>query len=251
MRSVNRRGLVDHVLEPATRGIWSCAARGPRSGARALLALCLALLLPVGLIGCSSPDPAPSRYAYPEPPSPTEALAGAPSWVTRGCRSHWTDDEERRTVVCGVGSAGPNKNRVAARETAVARARSAVARSVQVTIESLVRLEDSGETDDGELRSIVHQLTSASLPGCQVESVWRSSSGEVHALVSLEVARVQQSMRKARSLPAPAREDLARRAADAFAALDAQMDAAYPGGAADSGQGAEPNGGVSVTADGD
>ncbi len=74
---------------------------------------------------------------------------------------------------------------------------------------------------DGELRSIVHQLSSASLPGCQLEAVWHAGSGEVHALVSLQVARIQESLRSTQSLSPLAREDLARRAADAFAAMNA------------------------------
>ena len=122
-------------------------------------------------------------------------------------------------MLCGVGSAPSGRNPIAARETAVARARSAIARSVQVTIENLVRLEDGGASGaEGELESIVHQLTSASLPACRVESVWQSPSGEIHALVSLRVDRVQASVRSSRALTPAAREALARRAADAFAA---------------------------------
>jgi hypothetical protein len=120
-----------------------------------------------------------------------------------------------------VGSASASRNRVAARETAIARARSVIARSVEVTIESLVRLEESEATgDEGRLETIVHQLTSASLPSCEVVSVWRSQSGEVHALVALSVATVQRSVRETESMPPESREDLARRAAEACAALD-------------------------------
>jgi hypothetical protein len=145
--------------------------------------------------------------------------------VTQGCRAHWTDEEERRNVVCGVGSAPPNRNRIAARETAEARARAAIARSIEVTIESLVRLEDrNGSATDGDLRSIVHQLSSASLPGCQLETVWRSNTGSTHALVSLQVSLVQETVRNVHSLTPSEREDLARRAADAFAAMDTAFD---------------------------
>jgi hypothetical protein len=86
-------------------------------------------------------------------------------------------------------------------------------------------LEDrEGSSSDGNLRSIVHQLSSASLPGCQVESVWRSNTGTTYALVSLQVEKVQRTVRSARSLSPAAREDLARRAADAFAQMEAQLD---------------------------
>jgi len=177
-----------------------------------ILALVIACIVGI-VIGCASPTAIP-----PEP----DPLADAPDWVTRGCRVHWQDEEAGSRVVCGIGSAGPNRNLLAARETAVARARSAIARSIEVTIESLVRLDSSNDAaDDGALRSIVHQLTSTSLPACRVESVWKAGNGEVFALVSLRVARLQQSLRKNRTLSPAAREDLAQRAAIAFAAMNA------------------------------
>ena len=152
----------------------------------------------------------------------TEPLAEAPGWVTRGCRVYWQDQNIEANAVCGIGTAGPDRNPLAARETAIARARSAIARSIEVTIESLVRVETTRDVaNDGDLRSIIHQLTSTSLPASRVESVWTAGSGEVFALVSLRVAKVQQSLRQSHKLLPAAREELAQRAADAFAELDA------------------------------
>jgi hypothetical protein len=170
-------------------------------------------------IACAAPGGSVDRSNDRSSRERTPDLEGAPVWVTRGCRAHWEDEAVRRAVVCGVGSAPAHRDRVAARETAVARARSAIARSVEVTIESVVRLEDGGAAgDEGRLASIVHQLSSASLPGCELVSVWQSRTGEIHALVSLPVARVQQSLRETDSLPRDAREAIARQAAEAFAA---------------------------------
>ena len=186
---------------------------------------CAILLIGVFVwaVGCaSSGEPAAegSRQL-----SVTESLADAPAWVTEGCRAYWTNAEKRRKVVCGLGSAPSMRDRVAARETAIARARTSVARSLEVTIESLVRLEERGDSDP-QLETIVHQLSSTSLRGLQLESVWRSPRDEVHALVSLDLDRVQKTVRSSRALTASAREDLARRAAEAFAALDAAYAAA-------------------------
>ncbi len=173
-------------------------------------------------LGCASPAAAPDNK---------DPLAEAPDWVTKGCRVHWQDQADEVKVVCGIGSAGPNRNPLAARETAITRARSAIARSIEVTIESLVRLESGRDaSNDGVLRSIVHQLTSTSLPACRVESVWRAQSGEVFALVSLRVAKLQQSLRQNRTLSPAAREDLAQRAAHAFAAMNAALDAGSDSG---------------------
>jgi hypothetical protein len=183
---------------------------------RLVAVVCLTLLISVS--GCSS-TPKSTRSGS---PSAGDVLAKAPSWVTRGCRAYWPRVETRRQVVCGIGSAPADRNRVAARETAIARARAALARSLHVTIESLVRLSDQGD-DEGELATIVHQLSSTSLRGVRVESEWRSETGEIHALVSLGLDQVRHTVRNTRTLSPSEREDLAERAADAFA----QMDAAF------------------------
>ncbi len=181
----------------------------------------IALLL-ASILGCSSPPPSASPYATParEPAS----LEDAPTWLLSGCRAHWSDPARARRIVCGVGSAPAHRNRVAARETAIARGRAEIARSLEVTIESLVRLVDRSG-DDGDLDTIVHQLSSTSMRGIQLEEVWRAASGETYALVSLDVARIEESVRDTPRLRPAERESLAARAAAAFAALEAESEA--------------------------
>jgi hypothetical protein len=147
--------------------------------------------------------------------------------VTRGCRSQPKEDSDAGKVICGVGSAKARRNRVAARETAIARARAAMARGLQVSIESLVRLEDSSRNADdpkSELRTIVQQLSSTSLPASRVVATWSAPSGTVHALVSLEVAKVQQAMRRAPGISIQMREELARRVGEALAISEGRFD---------------------------
>lgn len=181
-----------------------------------------ACILGLVALGCAGATPNPADR--PAAVSPSEALADAPNWLRRGCRAHWPNRNEGSQIVCGIGSAPSNRNLVAARETAIARARADIARSLEVTIESLVRLDDQ-TGQEAELETIVHQLASASLRGIQLEEVWRSPSGEVHAMVSLDVDRVRDSVRSQPTLSLAARESLAERAADAFAELDAAFDA--------------------------
>jgi hypothetical protein len=193
-------------------------ATRPSGGPRTFPLLAGACLV----LGCASA----STQATP-PAAEAKAAAqldDAPAWVVRGCRAYWMDPEQRRRTVCGVGSAPPHRNRVAARDTAIARARAELARSLRVTIESVVRLEDAGK-GGGALETIVHQLASASLRGVQLEAVWSQQSGETHALVSLDVDRVRESVRSSRALEPVQRQDLAERAAAAFAALDAAFEA--------------------------
>jgi len=172
-------------------------------------------------LACASAGPSESET--PPSRSVSEILADAPHWVTSGCRTYWSDPEKRRQIVCGIGSAASNRNRVAARQTAIARARSAVSRSLEVTIESFLRLDEKGKSG-ANLDTIVHQLSSTSLRGVQLESVWQAETGEVHALVSLDLDRLQKTVRSSPSLSPAAREDLSLRAADAFAALDAAFE---------------------------
>lgn len=174
--------------------------------------------------GCAtSPEQSTSNSRQRTRP-PEESFAEAPTWVSGDCRAFWEKTDDRRRLVCGVGSAPANRNRVRARETAIARARSEIARSLQVTIENIVRLEDH-EDGSSDFDSIVDQLSSASLRGCRTERVWRSASGEYHALVSLDVTRVQGSVRGAQKLPPATRESIAKRAEDAFAEMDAAFEA--------------------------
>ena len=182
-----------------------------------------ALLLVASSLGCAS-TPAPSSpYATPTPTS--ASLEDAPAWLVGSCRAHWADLERARRIVCGVGSAPAHRNRVAARETAIARGRAEIVRSLEVKIESLVRLVDRGGEDD-ELDAIVHQLSSTSMRGIHLEEVWRAESGETYALVSLDVARIEETVRDSPRLRPPERESLAERAAAAFAAFDENAAAA-------------------------
>ncbi len=183
--------------------------------------------------GCAS-NAATSRSPYASPPPREASLDRAPGWLVRGCRAWFADPARDERVVCGIGSAPAYRDRVAARETAIARGRAEIARSLEVTIESLVRLTERGANDvdvedgveDGELESIVHQLSSTSMRGLQVTDVWRADTGETYALVALDVELIAQTVRDHPRLAANAPDDLAARAAAAFAAYDRQRAAA-------------------------
>ena len=114
--------------------------------------------------GCASNEATP-RSPYASPPPREASLDRAPGWLVRGCRGWFADPAGGERVVCGIGSAPAYRDRVAARETAIARGRAEIARSLEVTIESLVRLTERGtnDVDDDELESIIHQLSSTSM----------------------------------------------------------------------------------------
>ena len=160
-------------------------------------------------------------------PLTVDPLEGAPEWVKRGCRSHAAaeaslrGDRPHRKVICGVGSARTIGNPIAAERTAIARARTAIARNIEVTIESLVRIKGDGRRESNDdWHSIIQQFTSTALPACQLDATWQSSDGEFFALVSLAVARVQESLRQtprlSPGLSQSERDDLVERAGVAF-----------------------------------
>ncbi len=164
--------MADHG---ATRPLRRIATRRIRR------ALACAVALSTSLVGC-----APSTTTR-DGELDEQEWRDAPVWLTQGCPAYWSTPSEREGVVCGVGSAAAGRDRVAARDTAIARARDAVARSVEVRVESFVRVEtSSGATDEESVEAVVHQLTSTLLPACRVVEVWRAPSGSVHALVALD-----------------------------------------------------------------
>ena len=177
-------------------------------------------------IGCSTPPPAATSRGYTRPQFDVGAeFADAPIWVTRGCRRYWTDPEAALHVVCGLGSAPPARNRRRVRETAVARARSEITRSLAVTIEDMIKqVDDSAKGGLGDVESLSRSLAEASLPASEVKAMWEAPSGSVHALVVLTLAQFESSIRESEStqLPTELRAVLAERAVGAFAELDAE-----------------------------
>ena len=181
-----------------------------------IVAIGLGFTLVSGL-GCASAPKPTSRYATPA--AKTASLAEAPEWLLSGCRAHWSDPTRARHILCGVGSAPAHRDHFAARETAITRGRAEIARSLEVTIESLVRLEDRAGTDCG-VDAIVHQLSNTSMRGVQLEQIWRDESGQTYALVSLDVTRTEETVRDTSRLQPATRASLAAHAAAAFAALE-------------------------------
>ena len=81
-------------------------------------------LAAVAALGCAS-------TLEPAEVHPDE-FAGAPEWVTNDC-SEFVDDDE----LCGVGSMNGSRNVALARTTAIARARTEIARTLGVRVNSL------------------------------------------------------------------------------------------------------------------
>jgi hypothetical protein len=184
-----------------------------------LTAIAVGILL--GGMGCSTARPATERPHF----DASKELTNAPDWVVGGCRSHWEGTAQAGRVICATGSAPPNRNHSRARETAIARARTEIVRSLEVTIESIFAHLDDGSTGGrGQLLDITQQLAMASLPRCSVEAMWTSPNGTLHALVALTQTNFEASMRDAPRIAEPVRQAALEGAAAAFAELDEESE---------------------------
>ncbi|WP_373047973.1 LPP20 family lipoprotein [Vulgatibacter sp.] len=189
----------------------------------ALLGIVAALV--VGGAACSSTPEPPGNHVRDE-------LAGAPDWVRKGCVAFWDDEDDRK--ICGVGSAGGTRNAGLARSGAVARARTEIARTLQVQVESMLKDyqatttggQDFGNAaaDDQHLVDVGRQITDMTLSGTEMIDSWISDSGTFYAIVALDTERFKDAVSKMQNLSDSVRRAVIERADEAFRDLDEQLD---------------------------
>jgi hypothetical protein len=153
---------------------------------------CLSALL---ALACAD---APGRST----PGAPDRLSGAPDWVRRGCSAL---DSDRR-ILCGLGSMGSSRNLTLARSTAIGRARTELARTLQVRVEAMLKdyqSSTSGGSDFGNTANDEHhvvdvsrQITRVSISGSELAETWIGSDGTLHALVIMDAGRFIASVEK-------------------------------------------------------
>ncbi len=159
--------------------------------------------------------------------------AGAPDWVTRGCRAFWSGQDSTEKL-CGVGSMGGTNNIGLARTTAEGRARTALARTLNTRVQAMLRDYQSTATgggqfgeaasDDQWVEDISRQVTDVSLTGTEVIDTWISSSGTFYSLIAIDLASFKDAVGKLDALNEEVRAALEARAKQAFAELDDALD---------------------------
>lgn len=191
---------------------------------RVVIPSCLVIGLWLGS-GCAS---------TPEPPGNLvrDELSGAPDWVKKGCGSYWDDEDDKR--ICGVGSVGGTRNTGLARSGAMARARTEIARSLQVQIESMLKDYQATTTggegfgtaaaDDQHVVDVGRQITDLSLAGTEMVDTWISDSGTYYVLVSLDSKKFKDAVSKMDQLSESVRQAVMQRADQAFEELDREID---------------------------
>lgn len=175
----------------------------------------LAAAIVAPLMGCASSG---------QPVAGTAMPRGAPDWVRR--ESGAFNDGER--VFYGVGSASGIADASLRRETATARARAAVAQSVQAQMQALVEsyqssIGDTRQSEAGQsIEATLRQYTDQSLTGVRIVNYWEDPrSMTLFALARLDLAQVAETIERAGQLDARVREFIRANAQRAFDRMDA------------------------------
>jgi hypothetical protein len=113
-----------------------------------------------------------------------------------------------------------------ARETAISRARTEVARSLQTRVEAMLadytgasaEIRRKRTNADQQIVDVSRQITRVSVSGIEVRRTWIADNGTVFVLVSLDVDRFRSSVRHMTDLSAHMRRAIDQRAESAFAA---------------------------------
>jgi len=155
-------------------------------------------------------------------------LAGAPEWVLQGCSAYWGDDEGAR--ICGVGSVAGTRNISLARTAAIGRARTEIARSLQVKVKSMLKDYSatttggeefgSGANDEQYIEDVSKQITQITLSGTTLQDTWVGPDGTLYTLVALDVENFQDSLDQMTSLSESIRKAVKERADASFRELD-------------------------------
>jgi hypothetical protein len=160
-------------------------------------------------------------------------MVGAPKWVQMGCGAFFG---EKKKVLCGVGAIGGMTNPGLARSAAEGRARSEIARSLQVRVKAMLNdyqaatQGGAGNKLDNEqhVEDVSRQITNMTLSGTRLQDSWISNPGTFYALVVLDVDAFRDQLKNMNQLDEQVRDAIVQRAERKFEELDAQTEGALP-----------------------
>jgi hypothetical protein len=157
---------------------------------------------------------------------------GAPDWVTKGCGTYYK--AKGTPMICGVGSVGGSRNPSIMRSTAEGRARTELARSLQVKVKAMLKDyqatttggQDFGTSaaDEQHVVDVSKQITDMTLSGTELVDTWVSPNGTFYALVTMDVEKFKDSVSKMNNLSDSVRKAVEQRADKAFGELDEEID---------------------------
>src|SRR6187402_3521085 len=176
-----------------------------------VLALSGALLLTLGT-GCGSSskkkaeDAKAAEAEKKAKEKEKDPLAGAPIWVTADCRDHF----EGEPVICGVGSVSGVTSPSLARNTAMARGRTEIARYLQIQVTSVITDYQAakGGTTEQSIEDQSHQVSEMTLSGSRLASYFIGKDGTYYGLMVLEMKQFVSSIGQATTIDPGLREAL-------------------------------------------
>jgi hypothetical protein len=155
-----------------------------------------------------------------EPAAANNSLAGAPSWVTSDCRKTFGDTAE--PVICGVGAVSDVKSPTLARNAAMGRGRTEIARYLEVRVKSILTdyQAQTGAVSEQVIEENTKQITDVTLSGTRMAENWVAPDGTYYALMTLGLADFRNSVESAQGISEPVRQVVLQNATKAFAIHD-------------------------------
>jgi len=148
------------------------------------------------------------------------ALVGAPAWVTGDCRKHFGQGAE--PVICGVGAVSDVKSPTLARNAAMGRGRTEIARYLEVRVKSILTdyQAQAGGVSEQVIEENSKQITDVTLSGTRMAEYWVGSDGTYYALMTLGLTEFRTSVEGLQGISEPVRQVVLQNATKAFAIHD-------------------------------
>jgi hypothetical protein len=153
-------------------------------------------------------------------------LQGLPKWALGKCQ----EGLKNKDAICGSGSVQGMSNISLARSAAEGRARTELARSLQVRVKSMLKDYQAATTGGPEnqtaseqhIEDVSKQITDVTLSGSRLEDTFVSETGTFWALVALDTESFKDSLKKMNDLDERIRAHIEKHADHAFRELDYQ-----------------------------
>lgn len=164
------------------------------------------------LVACGGASKAP------ETPQSNPTLQGAPAWVTGDCRTHFGHQQ----VLCGVGTVSKVSSPSLARNAAMGRGRTEIARLLQVRVKSILTdyQAANGNVTNQVIEDDSKQITDMSLSGTRMAQYWIGPDGTYYALMTLGLDEFKSTLQALDGLEEPVKQVVIQNAQKAFSIHD-------------------------------
>jgi len=177
----------------------------------------LSLALCGMLLGCGGPQKPKDQLAA--------EMKDLPKWALGKCE----ETLKNKDALCASGSVQHQSNVNLARSAAEGRARTELARQLQVHVKAMLKDyqasttggEENASASEQHIEDVAKQVTDMTLSGTKLEEVWvNEETGTFWALVVLDADAFKDSLNKASALDERVRAHIIQRANRSFRELD-------------------------------